>query len=528
MSHKLANAVDQEGVNQPQVRVLFFVQSPDALSDAVSYLRAQGCQVGYAKTIEEAMEKILRAKPQAVFISWNLKNVDIKATYKIFLRKYWTSCILFAEDGQTSTEIEMISSGLKNYLTHPLTGPKIWARVKTVLKMLEKEEAEKRKLKLAEPPPPEESDDLPDQPGEWVEVEQDSDGEVFTEKTYKFVPKDGFLTQDRIYYFKGEMPPKFNMTQERWEKGSSGGLIFQERASQGRKLNLTQKGVRSESEDDNIKVFTGTNSSSRYEIDGEKFVKNSKSSVSRFEQDNGTVTVTGGQVKTQNSSVTGPVGVPEATSVLEQCLREAVRECTARIPADAQFNPLQTTSQYLAAVVHAGVYQGYIICSVPSHFKKVKTLFDQVYENFKNKMENAGLALKPVPSPLPFKFEEIDFLIWAKENGSFFEMAQYAECQICFAFFPTSRIYFVENMENEIVPFPIESIHADVELTFDVFLHLVKNNKIILYEKSGYRLLNERIQKLKKHKIRTLHVKRSDLPLFFAYQALCAMKKSKR
>lgn len=75
------------------------------------------------------------------------------------------------------------------------------------------------------------------------------------------------------------------------------------------------------------------------------------------------------------------------------------------------------------------------------------------------------------------------------------------------------------NPEKSYRPVSIVDISADEPLTFDIFVFLPMNGKHVCYSGSNKAMSQERVDKLKKHQVQSLHVRTEQMPAFYKFTA---------
>ena len=200
-------------------------------------------------------------------------------------------------------------------------------------------------------------------------------------------------------------------------------------------------------------------------------------------------------------------------------------ETAARFPGTGKAAPIGRATHYTAAIIDTATFKGYLITSCHDP-KKSEILFKRVWDKLRDKMISKGEPMEKISSPMIFKLDPLEFLAWADEKAQFIAVASYEDDEVGFAFLPSKELRVYQDGEADMLKAPVSMLRIDVDLTFNMYLHMPKNNRFLLYFKPGFRVTKETVEKLRKFGVGYIYLRRSEEKEFQAYTAACQMQKT--
>jgi len=207
----------------------------------------------------------------------------------------------------------------------------------------------------------------------------------------------------------------------------------------------------------------------------------------------------------------------EKQSILVQSVRDSFdlyAIATSVIPIE-----IGLFTNILAIQIKTSRYRGYLIFFSATD-KPNQEWVEQVFKLIQTKMKDYGEPIKPAVT-MQFAVPAIDFVKWREGEAEFIITATHKADKYAVAFLPISEIPIAtDNNNSKVDSISLGSyIVGDSELLFDLYLHLPKNDKFILYLKKNDIITQNNLSKLLKFGIKTVYVKHEERHLFFAYCA---------
>jgi len=205
-------------------------------------------------------------------------------------------------------------------------------------------------------------------------------------------------------------------------------------------------------------------------------------------------------------------------SILEQSIRDSVDSCFG--PHSQESKLLTDVKQFTCLVIESSHIKGYLTCVSSDDSTNLKRIQNFI-ETLTGKMKNYGQPLQPMKDQMLFSLPPSNFINWSSSNSDFFCVANDVNFDIGFAFFSVPGFPKIEDADSsDVVGILLEKdILPEEKLLFDLFLHLPKNDKFIMYLSSNTVMHQKTIQKLVKFGVKTVYIKTSQIKSFLTYSA---------
>lgn len=121
-----------------EIRILI-IEDEKPIAEILEYnFKKEGYQVACAHTGADGLSKMEGFKPQLLLLDWMLPDLSGVDICKIVTERYKTPVIMLTARGSTDDKVYGLTCGADDYVTKPFEIREINARVKTVLRRLEK------------------------------------------------------------------------------------------------------------------------------------------------------------------------------------------------------------------------------------------------------------------------------------------------------------------------------------------------------------------------------------------------------
>lgn len=121
-----------------EIRILI-IEDEKPIADILEYnFKKEGYQVESAHTGADGLSKVEDFKPQLLLLDWMLPDLSGVDVCKIVTERYKIPVIMLTARGSTDDKVYGLTCGADDYVTKPFEIREINARVKTVLRRLEK------------------------------------------------------------------------------------------------------------------------------------------------------------------------------------------------------------------------------------------------------------------------------------------------------------------------------------------------------------------------------------------------------
>ncbi|QLY24447.1 hypothetical protein [Bdellovibrio sp. KM01] len=171
-------------------------------------------------------------------------------------------------------------------------------------------------------------------------------------------------------------------------------------------------------------------------------------------------------------------------------------------------------------LVESGRFSGYLVAAMAEHLtidihfvEKIRTrLFKFLSENGENLENN---------ETMPIKIKQVPFAAWAVEHAEFLRKSVHKGNEVAMAFFPRPdlKAEISASPDEEMAAVKIHEMRTDVPVDFNLYVHLPRNNRYVLYTPEGGVFLSEQKTRLVNQGITHLHVLRMELQNLDKYRA---------
>jgi hypothetical protein len=363
-----------------------------------------------------------------------------------------------------------------------------------------------------------------------------------------FETKDSVTHIGNLYFFKGQKPPKFDHLRQSWDYGNStGGVFIQERVVSP-EFSAVQGGIKNDSGmqimkgDGQSSIMTATEGGATpldKDFDWDKAIAQAENEINDVQkgslevvtEDLGSVQNTEDSEQNvghaQNSTEKANLGdiielgndiKSRTTQAGESILALSLREALMNNPGQSKGYSKEKSkvSRMTVCTVVTSRFCGYIVC-VSYEDKYQKQFMQTLMEDFRDIMSKNGEPLSPPLEILEVEVAAIPFGPWA-ENKAEFSIAS-KRSGLSLAFFSTAEHpQVIEALDDSVLGICLEKdMRPDTRVTFDVFIHLPKNDKYLLYLSKGQMFTKNMLTKFIGFGVKNMFIRKTEKDLFLAY-----------
>jgi hypothetical protein len=181
---------------------------------------------------------------------------------------------------------------------------------------------------------------------------------------------------------------------------------------------------------------------------------------------------------------------------------------------------IEIATNVACILVESGRFSGYLVAAMAQHLtidvqfvEKIRTrLFKFLSENGENLANN---------ETMPIRIKQVPFAAWAVEHAEFLRKSVHEGNEVAMAFFPHAdlRAEVAPSPDEEMAAVKINDIRTDTPVEFNLYVHLPRNNRYVLYTPQGGVFLGEQKNRLVNQGVTQLHILRMELQNLDKYRA---------
>lgn len=181
---------------------------------------------------------------------------------------------------------------------------------------------------------------------------------------------------------------------------------------------------------------------------------------------------------------------------------------------------IEMATNVACILVESGRFSGYLVAAMAQHLtidvqfvEKIRSrLFKFLSENGENLANN---------ETMPIRIKQVPFAAWAVEHAEFLRKSVHEGNEVAMAFFPHAdlKAEIAPSPDEEMAAVKINDIRTDVPVEFNLYVHLPRNNRYVLYTPQGGVFLGEQKSRLVNQGVTQLHILRMELQNLDKYRA---------
>ncbi|MES2767889.1 MAG: hypothetical protein V4596_01985 [Bdellovibrionota bacterium] len=546
-----------------ELNVLIIAHKQSQLASAAAFLSRRGVHCIVKSNIKDGIQYITAQKATLVFLSWNLPNSNIIKTHQLLIQNFKVECVVFAEKSDGKTAAELAGSRIPEVMQAPVSGPGLYMRIQKLIR------AKDEQGKIDKLPGPKTNNSQDSNQNDKI-VLRSSRNENSNDDTFVNLGSNhnksgliNFQSQNTKHseedHESGSDDPNANdisaymgqLTDElpvnnstlQTEKKSSSPAIYTQKGFKTNSMKSQQDGLNGESHSTTEK---GLQRGEMYESEIEETQSEEKKARShKKEADYGSVMNVAKKQTPPKSfwknqyTETKPTesaipdyektkakealiidfkprsGSKNSESLLAQKTFEAIEKSVR--PAYEDYVPVEVISKAKIFNIHTPKFKGYLIFVVPMFNELERNVVGSIRANLEKLLKEQNEPLLYFEE-LNVDLEQTDFLGWAQENAEFFVQTVDHKTEIICAYYPYNpAMPKVAEMSNKMATINIKDLKQDTKTSFNLYIHLPKNNKFVCYMKPGDIVTEKHKIKFEKHKMDNLHIKKEEVTLFKEY-----------
>lgn len=206
-------------------------------------------------------------------------------------------------------------------------------------------------------------------------------------------------------------------------------------------------------------------------------------------------------------------------------VRGAMEALDAAVAFDDSVNPDTVTRVSVATnvaciTVESPRFSGYLVAAMGKDRKIDQAFIETVKVRLFNFLRANGETPKNEDT-LGITIREVEFESWALAHAEFLRKTIHGADEVAMAFFPHAQASarLEESADESMVKISLDEIRDDVPLEFDVYIHMPKNNRYVLYSPQGRQLQGAQKIRLREKGVSHMHLRKEAIADVKRYRA---------
>ncbi|HWU43526.1 MAG TPA: hypothetical protein VN132_08815 [Bdellovibrio sp.] len=206
-------------------------------------------------------------------------------------------------------------------------------------------------------------------------------------------------------------------------------------------------------------------------------------------------------------------------SLISKGAKEALENSTTQTPPPPLVE-LRQISNFSCIIVESPRFSGYLIAAMGKNNLMDKNFIETIRKRLMNFLRANGELAEDRPS-MPIKVREVPFEDWALEHADFLRKSIHNGEEIGMAFFPraNAKMQIHESADGDMAAISVKDLAPDATVEFNLYIHLPRNNKYLLYTPSGGVFLGQQKERLTSQGVSHLHVLKLEMEDLDKYHA---------
>lgn len=206
-------------------------------------------------------------------------------------------------------------------------------------------------------------------------------------------------------------------------------------------------------------------------------------------------------------------------SLISKGVRDAMEKACIQVP-DPQVVEIEQASHVACILVESSRFSGYLIAATAKDQIIDRTFVEKIRSRLFRFLRDNGEQIEDNES-MPMKLKQVPFMDWALECADFLRKSIHEGNEVALAFFPRPdlRAEILDSADSEMAAVNIQELAADTAVEFNVYIHLPRNNRYVLYTPCGGIFFHAQKERLLSQGVSHLHVLRMELSGFDKYRA---------
>jgi hypothetical protein len=181
---------------------------------------------------------------------------------------------------------------------------------------------------------------------------------------------------------------------------------------------------------------------------------------------------------------------------------------------------VELTSNMACIVIESSRFSGYLITAMGKNKVIDNAFMKKIQMRLYNFLKEHGEKVTNGES-MQLILKQVPFMPWAVDQAEFLRRSTHMGDEVAMAFFPRAEIRarFGESVDEEMAAVHLHEFEGDTMVDFNVYIHLPKNNKYVLYTPRGGVFYDKQKTRLSGQGISHLHVLKAEMQDLDKYRA---------
>lgn len=460
--------------------------------DRLVYLHSQGVVVKAAAEVSNALNIISAEMPDVLFVSWDLKKVNVKKFCDMLSKSHGFICVVFAEERSPLRVSALLNSGLSNLILPPVSGKAIHEKALSLVKDRDTFLHNFTRTHM---------DEIP-KDGKWEMVGQ--------KKGQNPVWRLKGNTPDKEFFAQAPVKPVYDAGRNVWNNLNEEYLYRKNETTQPQDATAI-RGL-----ENSLSLMSEV--SMKKVSDRVNGITTSESALAKPELAQSLES----NVIPANTIISEKSKDPK--SIMAKSVEVAVELSVERTSEVTK--PVENVTKGTLTLVKTGNFKGYILGANGSDTADGE-LAAKVRKHLARVLNNNGEEVGGDVSVQTLELDQVPFNLWAEQNAEFIVNSQHGSDDVAFAYFQSSTIMERPDGKTEIFSVDVEKgLAADKMVDFEIYLHLPKNKKFVQYIHQTTKFTKDMKDKLLSQGIKEVFVKNEHWPRFEVYCTMNEIDKS--
>lgn len=181
---------------------------------------------------------------------------------------------------------------------------------------------------------------------------------------------------------------------------------------------------------------------------------------------------------------------------------------------------VEMTTNMACIVIESSRFSGYLITAMGKNKVIDDAFMKKIQMRLYNFLKEHGEKVTNGES-MQLTLKQVPFMPWALDQAEFLRRSSHMGDEVAMAFFPRAEIRarFGESVDEEMAAVHLHEFEGDTMVDFNVYIHLPKNNKYVLYTPRGGTFYDKQKERLSGQGISHLHVLKAEIQDLNKYRA---------
>lgn len=181
---------------------------------------------------------------------------------------------------------------------------------------------------------------------------------------------------------------------------------------------------------------------------------------------------------------------------------------------------IDLVSNLACITIESSKFSGYLITAMGQNRKLDKNFIHKIQQRLIKFLRDSGEEIQEDQN-FDLEVKLVPFEDWASEYAEFMRKSVHDGSEVAMAFFPRKDIKTIvaSSYNEKMASIKINQFQADTPVQFNLYIHLPRNNKYVLYTPKGGVLYGDQKERLENQGVADLHVMKEDLAQLEKYRA---------